>query len=77
MSTNVSIGHDRFLSLAAMVLGCSVPLLGLSTGDAEPLHLEDQRRASQTEPGGCAFWAADDPVGFGQCLEDMFALDIL
>jgi hypothetical protein len=77
ITANVNIGHDRFLSLAAMLLGCFVPLLGLSTGDTEPLHFVDQRCAQQTEPGGCAFWATDDPVGFGQCLEDVFALGIL
>src|SRR5260221_3529606 len=69
--------RDRFLSLAAMLLGWFVPLLGLSTRNAEPLHLVDQRRPLQTEPGGCAFLASDDPVGFGQCLEDVFALGIL
>ena len=45
ITANVNSGHDRFLSLAAMLLGCFVPLLGLSTGDTEPLHFVDQRCA--------------------------------
>ena len=48
-------------------------LSGLSARNAEPLHLGDQRRALQPESGGRAFRASDDPIGFSQRLDDMFA----
>jgi len=51
-------------------------LSGLSARNAEPLHLRDQRRALQAEPGGCAFRASNNPVGFGQRLDDVVALGV-
>ena len=47
------------------------PLSSLHAGDAELLHLGDQCGALQADPGGGAFHAANDPVGFSQRLENV------
>src|SRR5882724_4615595 len=52
-------------------------LSGLCVGDAEPLHFGDECGALQAEPCGCALRASNDPIGFSQCLDDVFTLSIL
>ena len=49
---------------------------GLGARDAKSFHLVEQRRALQPESGGGPFRASDDPVGFGQRLQDLFMLGI-
>src|SRR5580658_3378297 len=47
-------------------------LSGLGAGDAESFHLVEERCALQPESGGRAFRSSDDPIAFGQRLQDVF-----